>query len=703
MKNNQPVTNTEVVLGEHDTIVTQTDLKGIITYVNPDFIRISGFSEAELIGKNHNLVRHPDMPVAAFADLWDTLKKGKPWNGLVKNRCKNGDYYWVNAYVSPIEKNGALTGYTSMRTKPSRDQIEAAANLYRSLNAGTANFVLKEGNVVRTGITANLNPLAWLDSLSARAQLLTLIGAFLLGLAALYGLNQAILQKVQVGGPVYTEIDLQKELIANILPPPAYLVESWQVALEMATAPEPELAALADKSRALRQEYESRHKYWLDNLETGELKTKIVDEAWRPGVAFLDLRDRQYIPSLLAGNREAALALLPEMKARYAEHRHKIDEVVKLATIEHNATEVGADNVITQGTRLLSAFAFALALFIAVLGRSVYRNLTRAGDPIYLGGIIRHIAIGNLAISIDTHKESRDSVLHIVKQLQARLGTLIRIVADEANQIAVQSQQMVAASAQVDSSVRVQSESAATVASTTEELTTSIHQVAENAQEALTISNDSSAACEKGVQVIQNAVQSMGQIAETVREAAQTVMSLGAQSDNISSVVHVIQDIADQTNLLALNAAIEAARAGEQGRGFAVVADEVRKLAERTSSATREIETMIGSIQNGLQNAVTNMESGVKQVDNGVSLASEAGESINRIRDGALRVSQVVAEISDALAEQRIASESIAQQIEKIAQGTEENSASAQQTSTGAAMLEKAALQMQNSVSRFVV
>jgi len=703
MKNNQPVTNTEVALSEHDTIVTQTDLKGTITYANQDFIRISGFSEEELIGKNHNLVRHPDMPVAAFADLWDTLKQGKPWNGLVKNRCKNGDYYWVNAYVSPIEKNGAVTGYTSMRTKPSRDQIEAATNLYRSLNAGTANFALKEGNVVRTGITAKLNPLAWLDSLSARAQLLTLIGAFLLGLAALCGLNQAVLQKVQVGGPIYTAIDLQKELIADILPPPAYLVESWQVALEMATAPESELAALADKSRSLRHEYESRHKYWLDNLETGALKTKIVDEAWKPGVEFLDLRDRQYIPSLLAGNREAALALLPEMKARYAEHRHKIDEVVKLAIVEHDATEVGANNVIAQGTLLLIVVAVVIALFIAVLGRSVYRNLTRAGDPIYLGEIIRHIAVGNLAISIDTHKESRDSMLHIVKQLQARLRTLIRIVADEANQVAVQSQQMVAASAQVDSSVRVQSESAATVASTTEELTTSIHQVAENAQEALTISNDSSAACEKGVQVIQNAVQSMGQIAETVREASQTVMSLGAQSDHISSVVHVIQDIADQTNLLALNAAIEAARAGEQGRGFAVVADEVRKLAERTSSATHEIETMIGSIQNGLQNAVANMESGVKQVDSGVSLASEAGKSINRIRDGALRVSQVVAEISDALAEQRIASESIAQQIEKIAQGTEENSASAQQTSAGAAMLEKAALQMQNSVSRFVV
>lgn len=137
MKINEPVTNNEVKMKEGSILVSKTDLKGIITYCNKDFIEISGFKESELIGKNHNLVRHPDMPPAAFDWLWDDIKAGKPWTSPVKNRAKNGDYYWVNANVSPVYKNGEIVEYISVRTRPSEEEIESASQLYQSLNDGT--------------------------------------------------------------------------------------------------------------------------------------------------------------------------------------------------------------------------------------------------------------------------------------------------------------------------------------------------------------------------------------------------------------------------------------------------------------------------------------------------------------------------------------------------------------------------------------
>jgi len=136
MKINMPVTQKEVLLGEDATIVTKTDKKGIITFVNPEFVEISGFSEEELLGQSHNIVRHPDMPAVAFEDLWKTVKTGKSWQGIVKNRCKNGDHYWVHAHVTPIHEGKETIGYTSVRRRPERREIELADKAYAALRAG---------------------------------------------------------------------------------------------------------------------------------------------------------------------------------------------------------------------------------------------------------------------------------------------------------------------------------------------------------------------------------------------------------------------------------------------------------------------------------------------------------------------------------------------------------------------------------------
>ncbi len=135
MKINLPVTQTEKSYPKGKYLVSKTDLKGVITYANEDFVELSGFSNEELIGKSHNLVRHPDMPPQAFEDLWKTVKEGRPWRGIVKNRTKNGDYYWVDAFVVPVRKNDQTLGYMSVRSEPSRQQIQDAEQAYKQLNS----------------------------------------------------------------------------------------------------------------------------------------------------------------------------------------------------------------------------------------------------------------------------------------------------------------------------------------------------------------------------------------------------------------------------------------------------------------------------------------------------------------------------------------------------------------------------------------
>lgn len=161
MRINLPVTNDEVELSNEKSIVSKTDLKGLITYINPYFVEVSGFSEEELMGAPQNLVRHPDMPPEAFADMWRVLKSGLPWTGLVKNRCKNGDYYWVLANVTPIIERGQPVGYMSVRSRPSREQVAAASDIYRKFKEGNARgFAIREGAAVRTGLAARLAALS---------------------------------------------------------------------------------------------------------------------------------------------------------------------------------------------------------------------------------------------------------------------------------------------------------------------------------------------------------------------------------------------------------------------------------------------------------------------------------------------------------------------------------------------------------------
>jgi methyl-accepting chemotaxis protein len=241
------------------------------------------------------------------------------------------------------------------------------------------------------------------------------------------------------------------------------------------------------------------------------------------------------------------------------------------------------------------------------------------------------------------------------------------------------------------------------MAASVEELSVSITSVSDSTKEAYSIAKTAGEHSETGGTVIARAIDDMAQTAEHVRNVGGTITALGEHSNQISSVVQVIKDVAEQTNLLALNAAIEAARAGEAGRGFAVVADEVRKLAERTSQATGEIGGMIDAIQGSARTAVSAMSAIIDRLQKSSELAAQAAEAITAIQKSNADVVGVVNEINTAMAEQGAASQDIAQRVERVAQASEQSSSSVKVSSDAARNIHQLSAEMRGNVERFKV
>ncbi|CAG0938373.1 Methyl-accepting chemotaxis protein McpB [Gallionellaceae bacterium] len=285
--------------------------------------------------------------------------------------------------------------------------------------------------------------------------------------------------------------------------------------------------------------------------------------------------------------------------------------------------------------------------------------------------------------------------------LMSSIQGIIRNVSESAEQVRHGAVQVSDATTRVTSGSQSQSEAASAMAAAMEQMTVSIDQVAEHASDAQKTTAQSGELSSRGGEVILHVVNDMRSIAETVNQSSTIIQDLGKQSDEIFSIVQVIKGVADQTNLLALNAAIEAARAGEQGRGFAVVADEVRKLAESTTHSTQVIAGMIDKIRAGTKDAVGSMEVCVNQVNKGVEMAGQAGEAITQISSGAQQVSHVVSDISSAIREQSIAISEVARNVERVAQMSDENYATAQNAASTVRNLEELAEVLENTVAKF--
>ena len=359
-------------------------------------------------------------------------------------------------------------------------------------------------------------------------------------------------------------------------------------------------------------------------------------------------------------------------------------------TQEMNDAKSRAITILLAGGLIAAVLAIILAY---ALGRTVRARLQVAIDA------ATAVAEGRLDTVIDT--STSDELPKAFARMQTRLREMIQQINQAASQLIESVQNISVASQQLSGAVSEQSNAASSMAATVEELTVSINHVSINAGEAGGLASRSGQKSVDGSTVIQNTLTSMNGIAKTVQHASTKVSELGQHSEQISTIISVIQGIADQTNLLALNAAIEAARAGEQGRGFAVVADEVRLLAQNTGKSTKEIASMIDKIQLGVRDTVESMRSGVMEVSQGVEMAESAGKAITEISESSGQVLVVVEQISLALREQTEASQDVARNVERSAQMAEQNNLSVQDLLRSSNDLNQLAKGLKQEVARF--
>ncbi len=381
-----------------------------------------------------------------------------------------------------------------------------------------------------------------------------------------------------------------------------------------------------------------------------------------------------------------------------------LDQIVQLND------EVGAASVTggldaADSAKLTAKIAVVMGVLLAIgFGVLISRAITK---PItFVVDMLRDIAQGEGDLTRRIEVTSKDEVGELGKWFNTfveKIHDIIAEVAGATGEVSAAATQIAASSEEMASGMRQQTEQTTQVSSAVEEMSSTVVEVARKSADAAGTAESAGEQANEGGQVVGQTVDGMRAIADVVNESAAAINELGKRGEQIGQIIEVINDIADQTNLLALNAAIEAARAGEHGRGFAVVADEVRKLAERTTQATEEVAESIKAIQEETNSAVQRMGSGTERVTQGVGLAEQAGQSLQKIVEGSKNVAVMIQSIAAASEEQSAAAEQISRNVESINAVTRESAEGANQAAAAATQLSSKAEQLQRIVGQFKI
>lgn len=672
MRSNGPVTNREVEMTDGDLLVSKTDTGGRITFVNDAFIAISGFSEQELLGAPHNLIRHPDMPKEAFADLWATVKAGRPWEGLVKNRCKNGDHYWVRANVTPMLEDGQVTGYISIRSKPLRADVAAAESLYGAMRSGNAgNRQVRGGSVQSTGLLATATH--WFNSVRGR-----LILAF----------SMMLILQLVIGGIGMKGIDDGHARMSHLNEEAVVHMRRLKIVSDAYAV------FIVDASHKVR----NGNFTWEEGIKSIDKAHADIKKEWGDFTSSdMDDDERTLIAKVspLLGAADATVdALRAAMKAH---DRSTLDMLVKdrlyqtidpvsdiisqLAEIQLAHGPEALDESEAEHNRLLLIQSVIGVIGLAVTAAAGFWLLLTIRRPMAaMRNAFDAIAAGRMDQPIDM-PEARE-FKGVFGQLRATRAKLAfsheeRQVA-EAKSRAETRQRLLetcdAIETDLISTWQGVEQSCQRVVGGMDQLSHAIGSVRENAVLLSSIAEQTSANAQNvaaateelgvsGTEIARQASLSNQVVARAVasaRDAQSAVSRMSEATGEIRAVVGLIAEIAEQTNLLALNATIEAARAGDAGKGFAVVASEVKSLSNQTRNATEDIAKRIEAVHAAVEGSVDGINAVIRvveeinhtatataaAVEEQSAASAEIGRNAEESASGAAQVSQSVARIS---------------------------------------------------------
>ncbi len=728
MKANEPVTNNEIKMKEGSILVSKTDLKGVITYCNQDFIEISGFNHDDLIGNSHNMVRHPDMPPEAFKSLWSDLKNEKPWTAAIKNRTKQGDFYWVQANVTPIYRNGSVVEYMSVRTKPTEQEIKEAEKLYKQINSGQA-------TLEHTGVAALVDKLKSTSSVALQYVGVAVFSLVLLIIAGLLnsGVSTELLSQLLIGIAIIFFV-MGVVLVKKISKPMNYLYDKISEISRGEYFNWTEISRKDDMGDLLKRLFtlqvtlgfeviDAREKATSGQriksaLDTASSNVMLVDTDYKiiylndmilsmlkKAESDMSLDANNFSPSKLRGAslnifyKDAAKQrrLLEGLKSSHTEELifgGRVMNVISNPVIQ-DGVRVGTVLEWSDLTRERNLEKEIDSLVVAAQsgdlstrlnidsGAGFFRNLSVNLNEMLdvleatfadVNNVMSGVAEGDLGKTIDraydgVFGEVKNNVNSTIIQLRDIVGG----IRDSADQINTSSQEIASGNTNLSNRTEQQTSSLEEVASSMEEITSTIKQNADNANHANQLATDAGEIADKGGQVVSDAINAMQEINQS--------------SGKIAEIIGVIDEIAFQTNLLALNASVEAARAGDQGRGFAVVATEVRNLAQRSATAAKEIKELIQDSEN--------------KVKVGSDLVNESGKTLGNIVHGVKKVRDIVAEIAAATGEQATGVDQVSIALTGLDDLTQQNAALAEQASAASTNMSEQAHTMNSQMQFF--